>query len=37
MGFLAHSFREGAFSLEVTASCNDDKCVFRDLSPEQGR
>jgi len=37
MGFLSHSFHDGTFSLEVTANCNNNKCVFRDLSPEQNR
>ncbi|GEM_PF-5925090 len=37
MGFLAHSFRNGTFTIEVKANCDDNNCVFRDLSPEQGR
>ena len=37
MGFLAHSFREGSFSLEITASCNGGECTFYDLNPEQDR
>ncbi len=37
MGFLAHSFREGNFSLEVTAPCDGKTCTFYDLNPEQDR
>ena len=37
MGFLAHSFREGNFSLEITAPCNGSECIFYDLNPEQDR
>ena len=36
MGYLAHSFHGKNFSLEITAACKN-KCVFRDLNPEQGR
>lgn len=37
MGFLSHSFREGTFSLEITAPCNGKECIFYDLNPEQDR
>jgi hypothetical protein len=37
MGFLAHSYRDGTFSIEVTSPCNGDECNFYDLSPEQTR
>lgn len=37
MGFLAHSFRDGKFFVEITDSCINNQCVFRDLSPEQNR
>ena len=35
MGFLAHSFHDGEFSLEITKKCSNNNCIFRDLSLEQ--
>jgi len=37
MGYLAHSFRDGTFNIEVTAPCGPSGCNFYDLSPEQNR
>jgi hypothetical protein len=36
-GYLAHSFHDGTFTIEITENCNNNNCEFRDLSPEQDR
>lgn len=35
LGYVAHRFRDGRFSLQVSIFCEGDKCVFRDLNPQQ--
>ncbi len=37
MGYLAHSFRNGSFSIEIKAPCKDSVCNFYDLNPQQDR
>lgn len=35
MGYLGHSFREGSFSIDITAPCKGSDCNFYDLNPNQ--
>ena len=37
MGSLSHNYRDGAFSIEVSAPCTGTDCNFYDLSPVQDR
>lgn len=34
---LSHSYRDGNFSIQVNAKCQDKDCVFYDLNPQQVR
>lgn len=37
LGYLSHRFRDGKYSMQISIFCEGDKCVFRDLNPEQNR
>jgi hypothetical protein len=37
LGYVAHRFRDGKYSLQVSIFCVGDKCLFRDLNPLQTR
>ena|SRR5258708_2371679 len=37
LGYVAHRFRDGKYSLQVSIFCEGDKCLFRDLNPLQNR
>lgn len=35
LGYVSHRFRDGKFSLQVSVFCESDKCIFKDLNPDQ--
>lgn len=36
-GYLSHRFADGKFSMQISRFCKGDKCLFKDLNPEQNR
>jgi len=37
LGYLSHRFADGKFSLQMSRFCEEGKCVFSSLNPEQSR
>lgn len=37
LGYLSHRFANGKFSMQISRFCEGDKCIFKDLHPEQNR